>query len=122
SSLMRVLVVDDHELTRFYLKVALQSYPDIQLVGLATNGQEAVDIAAASHPDVIILDLNMPVLDGVSASKQIKSIAPDIKIIGYSSIQAPYVQSLLEAAQLDAFCDKSTLTQDLIHLARELVQ
>jgi len=121
SSTLRILVADDHELTRFSLKVALQNQSNVELVGLAQNGQEAIEIVRQSHPDVIILDLQMPVLDGARASVQIKKIDPAIKIIGYSSVQAPYLTSLIETAKLDAFCDKSTGTADLIGLAWQLL-
>jgi len=120
SSVLRVLIADDHELTRFSLKLALQNQSNVELVGLASNGQEAIELAQASHPDVIILDLQMPVMDGASASVQLKDIDPAIKIIGYSSVQAPYLMHLIEAAKLDAFCDKSTQTADLIELAWQL--
>ncbi len=120
ASTLRVLVADDHELTRFSLKLALQNQSNVELVGLAKNGQEAIELARISHPDVIILDLQMPVLDGARASIQIKKIDPSMKIIGYSSVQAPYLASLIKTAKLDAFCDKSTGTADLIDLAWQL--
>ncbi len=122
SSRLRVLVVDDHELTRFSLKVALQKQSNIELVGVANNGQEAVEIAATSLPDVIILDLQMPVMDGATASKHIKRIAPNIKIIGYSSMESREAKNLIDTAALDAFCDKATHTSDLIGLAWKLKQ
>lgn len=118
---LRILVVDDHELTRLSLKIALQSQLGIELVGLASNGQEAIQLAKISHPCVVILDLQMPVMDGASASKQLKRLDPRIKIIGYSSVQMPYLEGLMEQAELDAFCDKSTCTQDLVNVARQLV-
>lgn len=121
SSILRVLVVDDHELTRFSLKVALQRQANLELVGLASNGQEAVDMVKASHPNLVILDLQMPVMDGASASHEIKRIDPAIKIIGYSSVRPPQSNSLIEAADLDAFCDKSTPTCELLDLAWRLI-
>lgn len=120
SSLLRVLVVDDHELTRFCLRVAFQKQSNIELVGVANNGQEAVRIVAACLPDVIILDLQMPVMDGATASRHIKRIDPNIKIIGYSSLESPNAKSLIDAALLDAFCDKATHTSELIGLAWQL--
>ncbi len=120
SSALRVLVVDDHELTRFSLKLALQSQSNLELVGLASNGLEAIQIATVFHPDIVILDLQMPVMNGAIASQALKQMDPQIKIIGYSSVQAPYLKGLLESAELDAFCDKSTSTSDLINLAWQL--
>lgn len=120
SSTLRVLIVDDHELTRLSLKLALQSQANIELVGLASNGLEAVKVARASQPDVVILDLEMPVMDGAVASQRLKQIDPQVKIIGYSSLQDSHLERLIEAAQLDAFCDKSTGTRELVNLAWQL--
>lgn len=120
--LLRVLVVDDHELTRFSLKLALQSQANIELVGLASNGQEAVEMVERHHPDVIILDLQMPVLDGLSASTQIKHIDPHAQIIAYSSVEDPQIEVMSQTARIDAFCKKDTATQELIALVKQLGQ
>ena len=74
------------------------------------------------HPDVIILDLQMPVLDGLSASTYIKSIEPNIKIIAYSSVDDPQIEVMTQTARIDAFCKKDTATQDLIALVNNLGQ
>lgn len=120
--LLRVLVVDDHELTRFSLKLALQSQANIELVGLASNGQEAVEMVERHRPDVIILDLQMPVLDGLSASTQIKHIDPHTQIIAYSSVEDPQIEVMSQTARIDAFCKKDTATQELIALVKQLGQ
>ena len=120
--MLRVLVVDDHELTRFSLKLALQSHNNIELVGLASNGQEAIEMVKRHHPDVIILDLQMPVMDGLSASTHIKTINPSTQIIAYSSVDDPQVEVMSQTARIDAFCKKDTATQDLIALVKELGQ
>ncbi|MBD1831335.1 response regulator transcription factor [Trichocoleus sp. FACHB-90] len=120
--LLRVLVVDDHELTRFSLKLALQNQANIELVGLASNGQEAVEMVERYHPDVIILDLQMPVLDGLSASTQIKHIDPHAQIIAYSSVEDPQIEVMSQTARIDAFCKKDTATQELIALVKQLGQ
>lgn len=117
---VRVLVVDDHELTRFSLSLALRSQADVELVGLASNGQEAIDMVGQHHPDVIILDLQMPVLDGLSASTHIKSIYPNIKILAYSSLEDPQTEVMVQTAKIDAFCKKDTNTGDLIDLVKQL--
>lgn len=117
---LRVLVVDDHELTRFSLKLALQNQQNIELVGLASNGKEALEMVERYHPDVIILDLQMPVLDGLSASTQIKSIEPNIQIIAYSSVEDPQIEVMAQTARIDAFCKKDTATHDLIALVNQL--
>lgn len=119
-SVLRVLVVDDHELTRFTLKLALSSQENIELVGLASNGQEAIEMVLRHRPDVIILDLQMPIMDGWSASTQIKHIEPNTQIIAYSSLEDPKFKDTCQTDSLDAFCKKDTATPELIALVREL--
>jgi len=121
-STLRVLVVDDHELTRFSLKLALSRQENIELVGLASNGQEAIEMVERHHPDVIILDLQMPIMDGWSASIHIKDISPKTQIIAYSSLEDPKLKEVSQTNSLDAFCKKDTATPDLIKLVRELGQ
>ncbi|MBD0347218.1 MAG: response regulator transcription factor [Coleofasciculus sp. Co-bin14] len=117
---VRVLVVDDHELTRFSLKLALSSQKNIELVGLASNGKEAIDMVEQYRPDVVILDLQMPVMDGLSASSYIKSIEPNTHIIAYSSVEDPQIEVMSQTAPIDVFCKKDTATNDLINLVQQL--
>lgn len=119
---LRVLVVDDHELTRFSLKLALSHQENIELVGLASNGQEAIQMVKRHHPDVIILDLQMPIMDGWSASTHIKHIDPKTQIIAYSSLEDQYFKDSSQTNCLDAFCKKEIATLELIALVRELGQ
>lgn len=117
---LRVLVVDDHELTRFSLKLALSNQENIELVGLASNGREAIEMVERHHPDVIILDIQMPVMDGLSASTYIKDIEPKTQIIAYSSLEDPQLKDPNKVSSLDAFCRKDTATPELIKLVMEL--
>lgn len=120
NSTLRVIVVDDHELTRFSLKLAMQGQKNIELVGMASNGKEAIELVERCHPDVIILDLQMPVMDGLSASNHIKTIDPNVQIIAYSSVENPQAEVRNAAARIDAFCQKDAPTQDLIALVKKL--
>ena len=117
---LRVLVVDDHELTRFSLKLALSNLCGIELVGLASNGKEAIQMVGRYPPDVIIMDLQMPQMDGLSASTYIKSIEPNTRIIAYSSVDDPQIEVMSQTARVDAFRKKDTPTQDLIALVKQL--
>ncbi len=120
-STLRVLVVDDHELTRMTLQMVLSCQKNMQVVGLATNGQEAVDMVKRHRPDVIVLDLQMPVMDGWTASGKIKEIAPDTQIIAYSSVEdAKNVGANNDMGRWDVFCKKDVPTTELIALVREL--
>jgi DNA-binding NarL/FixJ family response regulator len=118
SSTLRILVVDDHELTRITLQIVFSSQKNIQVVGLASNGKEAIEMVRLHNPDVVILDLQMPVMDGWSASVHIKNISPKTQIIAYSSLED--VRVFDTSAHLDAICRKDTPTSELIALVQEL--
>jgi DNA-binding NarL/FixJ family response regulator len=122
SSTLRVLVVDDHELTRLTLQLVFSSQENIQVVGLASNGQEAIEMVKDHHPDVIILDLQMPVMDGWSASSYIKAIAPKTQILAYSSVEDVNFQQTKAMPNFDEVCKKDVPTSELIALVRRLGQ
>ncbi|OKH41020.1 two-component system response regulator [[Phormidium ambiguum] IAM M-71] len=122
SSSVSVLVADDHELTRLSLKLALAGQKNIHLVGLASNGKEAVKMVESHRPDVIILDLHMPIMDGWSASSYIKNINPQTKIIAYSAMEEKQAIALQQKSNFDAFCSKETDTKELIKLVKELAK
>ena len=77
----RVFIVDDQPSALKGLKAILAFYPEILVVGQAVNGQEAVWLIAQQQPDVVVMDLQMPVMDGVEATRQIKQYWPAIKVI-----------------------------------------
>ncbi len=85
SDNIRILIADDHAITRDGLKTILKLNDDLRLVGEATNGKEAVDLCKELCPDVVLMDLEMPVQDGVSAIDDIMRNNPDTKIIALSS-------------------------------------
>ena len=77
----RVLIVDDHAIVRTGLRALLQVEPTLHLVGEATGGYEAIAMVADSGPDVLVLDLSMPDLDGIAVTRQLKPLYPDLKIL-----------------------------------------
>jgi two-component system, NarL family, vancomycin resistance associated response regulator VraR len=119
---LRVLVVDDHELTRFSLKLALQKQAGFELVGMASNGCEAVEMTRTHAPDIVIIDIQMPVMDGLTASTQIKAAQPHVQILVYSSLEESQSDGMLQAARVDAFCLKETTTNDLLQVVNRLGQ
>jgi two-component system, NarL family, response regulator LiaR len=82
---IRILIVDDHEIVRKGISALLAREPDLAVVGEAGDGQEAIDRAAALHPDVVLMDLVMPGLDGIAATEQITSAHPDTRVLVLTS-------------------------------------
>lgn len=82
---IKILLVDDHQIVLKGISFFLSMQPDFELVGEAQNGKEAVEKAAELHPDIILMDLNMPVMDGIEASQLIAQQNPDIKVLVLTS-------------------------------------
>ncbi|UPK45190.1 response regulator [Paenibacillus pabuli] len=80
-----ILLADDHAMVRRGLYVFLSTQPDMEVVGEASNGQEALEQAEQLHPDVVLMDLHMPVLDGIETARRLRSILPGIRIIVLTS-------------------------------------
>lgn len=81
----RVLLVDDHQLIRSGLATMLEPAADLEVVGEAANGAEAVDLAASTAPDVVLMDLSMPVMDGVEATRRILENRPGVAVVVLTS-------------------------------------
>ena len=79
--MIRIVLADDHAVVRGGLRALLQQQEDFQVVGEASDGREAVALANSLHPDVIVMDLSMPILNGTEASRQVTSQHPEIAII-----------------------------------------
>ena len=83
--MIRVLLVDDHQLVRAGVTTLLQSDPEITVVGEARNGREAVESVGGIGPDVVLMDLSMPEMDGVEATRAVLSRRPDTKVLVLTS-------------------------------------
>lgn len=117
---LRVLVVDDHELTRCTLQLALSLQSCIDTVEVATNGKEAIAKVHKLEPDVVVMDLHMPIMDGWAASYQIKNKFPHVKIVAYSAADGGKAQALANGANIDAFCDKGACTRSLLEAIKSV--
>jgi DNA-binding NarL/FixJ family response regulator len=83
---VRVLVADDHSVVRQGLRMFLSLDPEIEIVGEAANGKEALDMAGSLHPDVVLMDLLMPVMDGITAIGAIRQTIPGVEVLALTSV------------------------------------
>jgi DNA-binding NarL/FixJ family response regulator len=84
---VRVLLVDDQTLFRAGLRTLLSTRPEVEIVGEAENGQVALDVATRTRPDVVLMDLKMPVLDGVSATRRLRVALPSCKVVALTTFE-----------------------------------
>jgi DNA-binding NarL/FixJ family response regulator len=82
---IRVVIADDHRVVRTGLEQLLGTFDDVGIVGVATNGEEAVERCTDERPDVALLDLEMPGMDGVDATRRIRSISPETNVVVFTS-------------------------------------
>src|SRR5215210_3909978 len=97
---MRLAIVDDHQLARESLRDMLTDEPDLEVVGEATNGREALSLCSRLHPDLVLMDVRMPDLDGLSATEVIKRRHPEISVLMVTLHENP--DYLLEALRVGA--------------------
>jgi DNA-binding NarL/FixJ family response regulator len=96
--LIKVLLADDHTIVRQGLKLILSSRPDLEVVGEAANGREVLELAEKLKPDVILMDVAMPELNGIEATRRLNQISPRTKVLALSMHkEAVYVREILKA-------------------------
>jgi len=112
--MVRVLICDDQTVVREGLAAILSTDPDIQVVGLAGNGQEALDLAPEARPDVVLMDLKMPVMDGVRATRQMRRVHPQVHVLVLTTYAAD--EWVLDAVRAGAcgYLLKDTRRDELI--------
>lgn len=113
AGVRRVLLVDDHAMVRQGLRAILDHYPDLLIIGEAADGREAVSIAAKRTPDVIIMDINMPRMDGIQATRRIKKEHPETVIIAVSVNDTPHLRESMHKAGASAFVSKEEASERL---------
>jgi DNA-binding NarL/FixJ family response regulator len=125
---LRILIVDDHAAVREVYRGMLQQHNKLCVVGEATNGLEAIAQAQALRPDVVLMDISMPYMDGIEATQRIRAELSAIQILGLSMQPRTQEPHAIEQAGAAGFFVKGTDTQRLInhllesHRARALTQ
>jgi DNA-binding NarL/FixJ family response regulator len=117
---IRVLLADDNQAVREELPKLLEEHGDIEIIGAAENGRTAVEMANASSPDVIVMDVKMPELDGITATRMIHANHPDIRVIMLSIYEkTDYLSECLEAGA-STYMVKSTEIDSLANEIRRI--
>lgn len=113
--MQRVLIVDDNPDIRYLTRLTIES-DSCEVVGEANNGVEALDVADDVRPDTVVIDLRMPLMDGIEATRILRYRFPDLKIIVLSGSDDPAVERQISAAGADVAVDKGKLDDLVVHL------
>jgi two-component system nitrate/nitrite response regulator NarL len=117
---IRVLIADDHRLFAEALDAILASEPGIEVVGRARNGEQAVEQALEHEPDVILMDISMPVVDGVEATKQIRKKLPRTRVLMLTGSNSRADVARARDAGAAAYVTKDRIAAQLIEAIREV--
>lgn len=117
----RVLIVDDNKFIRQALSELFKSEMAVEVCGEARNGREAIEQAGRLHPDLIVLDLSMPVMNGLDAARVLKRMMPTIPLLMYSAFEDRFSEQLARLTGISALVSKSAHVSVLIDKARGLL-
>ncbi len=117
---IRVFLCDDVQAFRSLMRFVLEEDPNIKVVGEAADGRSGVDGVAQEKPDVVLLDLSMPVLDGLEAIPLMLDVSPGTKIIGLSGFTADRMAETMIAQGAVAYLEKGADLEDIAALIREV--
>jgi two-component system, NarL family, nitrate/nitrite response regulator NarL len=118
---VRILVADDHEVMRLGLRNLLESVPNWSVYAEAANGNEAVEIALLSSPDIIIMDITMPEMNGLEAAARIAADRPDIPVIMFSLHLSEDVMGRFKTGSVRGAVAKSEAARDLLDAIRAVL-
>jgi len=119
---IRVLIADDHTIVRSGVRLLIEAEPDMLVVGEALNGQEALEKTAACHPDVVLMDITMPVIDGLEATRRISAQWPEIGILVLTMHRSDeYFFEMLKAGA-SGYVLKGAETEELLNAVRTIAR
>jgi DNA-binding NarL/FixJ family response regulator len=117
---IKALVVDDHVGLRRYTAALLASEPDIEVVGEAADGAEGVSLAAALAPDLVLMDVQMPGVNGIAATQLVKKELPAVKVIILSMCDLPGYREAAMASGASGYVVKVTMMEELLPTIRSV--
>jgi DNA-binding NarL/FixJ family response regulator len=116
-----VLIVDDNAFIRQALREIFEREGDFEICGEAANGRDAIEAVTRLHPDLVVLDFSMPVMNGLDAANLIKDLAPTLPLILYSAVTDEAVARLARSLGITELVSKSEPVSVLIRRAREVL-
>src|SRR5437016_3850340 len=119
---VRVLVADDHEVVLEGVRALLSREPGLEVCGIASNGRDVVTSATKTKPDVVVLDMTMPDLDGLTAIRQIKRASPKTEVVVYSAHSSEEVIEQVFDAGAKSYIGKGDAGRDLIAAIRSVAE
>jgi DNA-binding NarL/FixJ family response regulator len=121
NSPIRIVLVDDNDVVRNSLKLFIAVSEELQLVGEASNGDEAISVCIMKKPDLILMDINMPKMDGIEATRIISQKCPDVIVLALTSLSDDgNIQKIIEAGAISAI-SKQISIDDIARIIRESV-
>lgn len=117
----RILIADDHEVLRRGIRTMLESDPDLEVCGEAINGEDALEKTLAEAPDLLILDINMPIMNGLDVLRQVVRRRPKTKVLAFSVHDSKQIVDEIMAAGAHGYVSKATGGQHLVHEVRALL-
>ncbi len=118
---IRVLLVDDHRVVREAFAMMLDSEADMTVVGQAANGRVALDLVVELAPDVVLMDVNMPILDGIQATRHIHGHFPAVRVVGLSMHEEQDRAAAMRQAGAVGYVTKSASPEELVAAIRSAV-
>ena len=117
-SKLRILLADDHKLMREGLRMLINVQADMEVVGEADNGSAAISLAQQLRPDIVVMDISMPELNGLQATEKLKALCPAVKILTLTRhTDSSYLQELLQAGA-NGYVLKQSASEELVRAAR----
>ena len=120
--MIKVLVVDDHDLVRMGISRMLADDAEIEVIGEADSGEAAIRMVKALNPDVVLLDVNMPNIGGVEATKRLRQFDDKVKILAVSSVSSQPYPSMLLKAGVNGYITKGTPLAEMIKAIKKVYQ
>jgi DNA-binding NarL/FixJ family response regulator len=122
SSPARIIIADDHDLVRGTMRSLLDSQPDLRVIVEAKDGQEAIDLCRLQRPDLVLMDVRMPQVDGFEATQMIKEELPTTKVLIVSAYEDPGLDSEAVRAGADGYVLKLSLVHELVDAIRGVLR